>query len=501
MNKQLGGHQVAARFAITEPVPLGRSKGCHFACNSCGQRGAKWAGRCPSCLAWNSLEERAGPAVSSGSTARARAPTGGAAVSIFDVEEADVAPLPTGISEFDRVLGGGFVPGSITLLGGEPGIGKSTLLLQAVAGFVSRGGTALYVAAEEAARQVRLRAERVGALQRRLWLVSESELESVIEEIDRVVPALLVIDSVQVLHSSDHSSAPGSVTQVREVAHRLASEARARGMAVVLVGHVTKDGSLAGPRQLEHLVDTVLAFEGDRHHSLRQLRAVKHRFGSTSELGLFEMTEGGLLGVPDASSLFLADRAVGEAGSIVHPLMDGRRPMLVEVQALVASSPIPSPRRTAEGVDSGRVAMLLAVLERRLGLSVLKSDVHVLAAGGIRVHEPAADLSIALAVASALHCIAMPAGLLACGEVGLAGEVRNVPHVERRLREGLRSGFTTALVPASAADLAGSTDLKIVAVRSVAEALQHVRIPVGLHARSAAKARGVGQSQVRRLLA
>ncbi len=359
-------------------------------------------------------------------------------------------PVPTAVGELDRVLAGGLVPGSVTLVGGEPGIGKSTLLLQAAAGAAGAGATTLYLTAEESAAQVRGRAARIGALPRSLWLASETDLPTVIGHLDQVGPSLVVIDSIQTLHDPSLSSAPGSVAQVRECAHRLVAEARARNVAVVLVGHVTKDGGLAGPRVLEHLVDTVLSFDGDRHHALRLLRAVKHRYGGTGELGVFEMTDRGLVGVDDPSAMFLADRRAGEAGSVVVPVLDGGRPLMVEVQALLASSPLPTPRRQAQGVDSGRLGMLLAVLEQRVGLSVTGMDVWVTVAGGVRATEPAVDLGIALAVASAGADIAVPADVVVCGEVGLAGELRQVGRLDRRMAEAARLGFDRVVVPTTA---------------------------------------------------
>ena len=359
---------------------------------------------------------------------------------------------PTGVSELDRVLGGGLVRGSVTLLGGEPGIGKSTLLMHLAAEF-GASRKVLYVSAEESRQQVRLRAERLDALRPRIWLSAEGVLPHILASVEEIDPDVLVVDSIQAVHDPELGSAPGSVGQVRACAHQLVQVAKARGMATILVGHVTKEGSLAGPRVLEHVVDTVLAFEGDRHHALRLLRAVKHRFGSTQELGLFEMGDAGLQGVPDPSGLFLADRRQGSPGSVVVPTMEGHRPLLVELQALVAHSSLPAPRRSAQGLDGGRLAMLLAVLERRAGLGALaSSDVYALAVGGVRVVEPGADLGIALAVASALVDQSLPAGLVACGEIGLAGELRQVGQTARRLAEAARLGFTHAVVPTSAPD-------------------------------------------------
>lgn len=367
----------------------------------------------------------------------------------------DANPVPTGVDELDRVLSGGLVPGSVTLVGGEPGIGKSTLLLQAAAGTAGPSSPTLYVTAEESAAQVRARAARLGAEDGQLFLAADTDLDTVVGHLDAVSPGLVVIDSIQTVHDPAVGSAPGSVGQVRAAAHRLLLEARARSLAVVLVGHVTKDGAIAGPRVLEHLVDTVLSFEGDRHHALRLLRALKHRHGGTGELGVFEMTDAGLRGVDDPSALFLADRRPGTAGSAVVPVLQGGRPLLVEVQALIADSPLPSPRRQTQGVDAGRLGMILAVLEQRAGVSVAGRDVWVTVAGGVKAAEPATDLAVALAVTSAATGRGLPADLAVCSEVGLAGELRQVGHLERRMREAVRLGFDTVLVPASAADAPG----------------------------------------------
>jgi DNA repair protein RadA/Sms len=420
-----------------------------YRCHECGSGQPKWSGRCPSCEAWNSLvEEIERPAP----TGRDALLGGGAGtpLPIADVDMEAWAPASTAVGELDRVLQGGLVPGSVTLLGGEPGIGKSTLLLQALAGLAGQGHRCLYVTAEESAQQVRLRAQRLAVLPPDLWLVSDTSLRHVLDHIDQVRPDVIAIDSIQTVFDPDLSSAPGSVAQVRECAHRLVRVSKERGMASVLVGHVTKDGGLAGPRVLEHLVDTVLSFEGERHHALRLLRAVKHRFGSTDELGLFEMTDGGLAGVPDPSALFLADRRPGTPGSVVAPVLDGHRPLLVEVQALVSESNLPAPRRSAQGLDSGRLALVLAVLQERCGVGCQKLDVHTVVAGGVKTVEPGADLALALALVSA--ATGTPAGddLVACGEVGLGGELRQVHQTARRLAEAARLGFRRAVVPASA---------------------------------------------------
>ena len=413
-----------------------------YRCTECGSATSKWGGRCGVCAAWNSLveHEEAGDhvVVPTGPSSPARP--------IGEIERGGARPRPTGIGELDRVLGGGLVPGSVTLLGGEPGIGKSTLVLQLLAGWPERS---LYVSAEESAQQVRLRAERLGAVQPDLWLLPETSLPRILATIEEVKPSLLVVDSIQTIGEPSLPSAPGSVVQVRGCAQRLVAEAKQRDLPVLMVGHVTKEGGLAGPRALEHIVDTVLAFEGDRHHSLRLLRATKHRFGPTNELGVFEMAGAGLIGVPDASSLFLTDRRTGVAGSAITPTLEGQRPLLVEVQALtnkLSAVGVP-PRRSAQGIDSGRLALLLAVLERRARVPLGNVEVFTSAVGGVRLTEPGADLPLCLALASALSDHPLPPGLVAFGEVGLAGEVRQVAHAERRLAEAARMGFTRALVP------------------------------------------------------
>jgi DNA repair protein RadA/Sms len=432
-------------------------------CTSCGTSHPKWAGRCDGCGEWNTLVEEVG-----GPPAPVVVPaTGRAAPVPIDQVPIEVGrPQPTGISELDRVLGGGIVPGSVTLLGGEPGIGKSTLLLQLLAWWP---GATLYVSAEESAQQVRLRADRLGAVRSDLWLQAETALPHVLDAIDRTAPTLVVVDSIQTVADPSLGSPPGSVVQVRGCAHRLVAEAKARDLPVVLVGHVTKEGGLAGPRVLEHVVDTVLSFEGDRHHALRLLRAVKHRFGPTDDLGLFEMTGTGLIGVPDASKLFLADRRTGVAGSAVVPTMEGRRPIVLEVQALTAEVPPQVPaRRTAQGVDSGRLALLLAVLQRRARLPVARHDVYASTVGGVRLTEPGLDLGVCLAVASALTDRPLPPDLAAFGEVGLGGEVRQVGQAGRRLAEAARLGIRRVIVPANSP---GSDQVEVVRAATVVDAL------------------------------
>ncbi len=422
-----------------------------YRCGECGADSPQWTGRCGGCGAWNTMvEERAretAPAF------RGPGPPGATAslpMPIAEVDGAGWRPRPVGIGELDRVLGGGLVAGSVTLVGGEPGIGKSTLLLQALSALARSGAKCLLASAEESAQQVRLRAARLGALEPSLFLVAETELPTILGHSAALAPDVLVVDSIQTVHDPELSSAPGSVAQVRECAHRMVRAAKDRGTATILVGHVTKDGALAGPRVLEHVVDTVLSFEGERHHALRLLRAVKHRFGPTSELGLFEMTDDGLVDVPDPGGLFLSDRQAQAPGSVVVPTMEGHRPLLVELQALVAKSPLAMPRRSAQGLDSGRMAMISAVLEERVGVSLVGADVYALAVGGVRIVEPAADLALALALVSSVTGVALPADMVACGEIGLCGELRQVGQTSRRLAEAARLGFHRAVVPASA---------------------------------------------------
>ena len=395
-------------------------------------------------------------------------------VPILEVDAAEWTARPTGVPELDRVLGGGLVPGSVTLLGGEPGIGKSTLLLQTLAALAENGSTALLVSAEESKQQVRLRAERLETLPARLYIVSETSLPAIIEALDEVRPDYLVVDSIQTVFDPELGSAPGSVAQVRDCAHALLREAKQRGTAVVLVGHVTKDGSLAGPRVLEHVVDTVLSFEGDRHHALRLLRAVKHRFGGTGELGVFEMRGDGLIGVADPSALFLGDRRPGVAGSAVVPTIEGHRPLLVELQALVSPTSLPQPRRSAQGVDSGRLSLLMAVLAQRVGVAFGTADVYASAVGGARIDEPGADLPLALALTSSLTGNALPANLVAVGEVGLGGELRQVSQMQRRLAEASRLGFTRAVVPASAPE--APDGIRLLRAGTLADAVDLLRL-------------------------
>nr|MBA2767826.1 DNA repair protein RadA [Sporichthyaceae bacterium] len=354
--------------------------------------------------------------------------------------------LPTGVDELDRVLGGGVVPGSVTLLAGEPGVGKSTLLLDVAARFAQRG-RALYVSGEESTSQVRLRADRIGALRDELFLAAETDLAAVLGHLDQIRPQLLVVDSVQTIASADVDGSPGNVSQVREVAAALIRVAKDRGIATILVGHVTKDGSIAGPRLLEHLVDVVLHFEGDRHSRLRMVRGVKNRFGPADEVGCFDLTDEGITGLPDPSGLFLSQRYEAVPGTCVTVTVEGKRPLVSEVQALVAKTPHPTPRRTVSGLDGGRLAMILAVLQRRADIPVAAADVYAASVGGVKLTEPATDLAVALAIAGAVGNDPLATGLVAVGEVGLAGEIRRVTGTSRRLAEAARLGFTHALVP------------------------------------------------------
>ncbi len=433
-----------------------------FVCGSCGVSQPKWVGCCPGCGAWNTLDEvrqeaPAGP----GAPAPAASP-------ITGVGATPLQAVPTGLAEFDRVLGGGLVAGSVTLVGGEPGIGKSTLTLQLAAGAVGGGSSVLMACSEESPVQVGGRAERLGAMHDDIWVTDEASVEGILGLVNQRRPDLLIVDSVQTVHMEGVAGQPGSPSQVRAAAQRLVSAAKGSGTAVVLVGHVTKDSSLAGPKALEHVVDTVTELTGDRHHALRLLRVAKHRFGPTGELGLFEMGGSGLCAVDDPGRLFLADRSSDPAGSVVLPAMEGNRTILVELQALVATATTPHPRRSSQGIDPRRLALLLAVLERRVGLDLARLDVFTTAVGGVQVTEPGADLPLALAVVSAAADEGLGSDVVACGEVGLGGEVRQVAGMERRLSEARRLGFRRAILPESAPE--PPPGLEAVRVRTLAEA-------------------------------
>jgi DNA repair protein RadA/Sms len=463
---------------------MGRLRTVHR-CTACGGATPRWAGRCPGCGEWNSLVEeqvteptpiaprrsvRAAELEVQGLFDEMRPDGSDRALRLDEVDPAESEPVPTGLPELDRVLGGGLVPGSVTLLGGEPGVGKSTLLLQVLSSMARRGSPVLLVSAEESAQQVRRRAERLGPLHPGLMLLASTDLSALPSALRDTAPALVVIDSIQAVSEPGASGAPGSIGQVRACTEIVVHLAKLHRVPFVVVGHVTKEGTLAGPRTLEHMVDTVLGVEGDRHHALRTVHATKHRFGPTGELGLFEMNESGLAAVTDPYQLLLGDRRPGAPGSSVLPAMQGQRALLVEVQALAARTPIDNPmRRTAQGIGGGRLALLLAVLEQRAPVMLERMDVFASAVGGIRVLEPAADLALALAVASAVKRVALPADLVVFGEVGLGGEIRQVPHAPRRLFESARMGFRHAFVPESCPD--GPSGMEVIHVRTLAQAV------------------------------
>jgi DNA repair protein RadA/Sms len=412
-----------------------------YACSECGQATGRWLGRCPGCGSFGTLVEESAPPPSRAKGAAARP-----VLRLVDVEADEAKRIPTGVPELDRVLGGGLVPASLVLVGGEPGVGKSTLLLMALAE-ISRERRALLVTGEESTAQVKLRAGRLGGADG-VEILAETDLDSICATLEQERPAVCVIDSVQTLYSSEIGSAPGSVSQVREASARLLRVGKEAGVALFLVGHVTKDGAVAGPRVLEHLVDCVLQFEGDRYHAHRVLRAAKNRFGSTNELGVFEMTGSGLVGVPDPSALFGAAREE-EIGSAVACTLEGTRPLLLEVQALVAPTDLAMPRRVGTGVDPKRLAMIVAVLSRHGGIALGQADVFVNVAGGVRIDEPGADLAVGLAIASAARGVAIPAGTAAFGEIGLTGRLRPAAQAERRLEECAKLGLGVAIVPAA----------------------------------------------------
>ncbi|MFC0861788.1 DNA repair protein RadA [Sphaerimonospora cavernae] len=419
-----------------------------YRCGECGWTTVKWVGRCGECQAWGTVEEAtARQGVHVVKPGAVTAP----AVPIGQVKAEIVSARTTGVGELDRVLGGGLVPGAVVLLAGEPGIGKSTLLLEAAA-CTARGETVLYVTGEESTAQVRMRADRIGAIEDRLYLAAETDLSALVTHVEKVQPTLLIVDSVQTIGSTDASGVPGGVTQVREVAGNLVRLAKERAMSTVLVGHVTKDGSIAGPRVLEHLVDVVLHFEGDRNSRLRLVRAIKNRFGPVDEVGCFDLHEGGITGITDPSGMFLSRHREPVPGTCVTVTIEGTRPFPAELQALVGPTEAPQPRRTSSGLDPYRVALVLAVMERRLRASVSKCDVFTATVGGIRLTDPAVDLALMLSVVSAFGDTPLPAGLVVLGEVGLAGELRQVREVRRRLAEAARLGFTRAIVPTGSLD-------------------------------------------------
>jgi len=448
-----------------------------YRCTECGWQAAKWSGRCGECQAWGTVVQagvpRPGRAGIRAVAYHAGAPVSVPAVPISRVDASEARARPTGLDELDRVLGGGLVPGAVLLLAGEPGVGKSTLLLEAGA-LVAESGPVLYVTGEESAAQVRLRAERIGAVSDQLFLAACSDLDTVLAHVEAVQPRLLIIDSVQTIAAAGVDGTPGGVTQVREVAGALTAVAKERSLATILVGHVTKDGTVAGPRALEHLVDVVLHFDGDRHSQLRMVRAVKNRYGPTDEVGCFDLGEYGIIGLPDPSGLFLSQHREPVPGTCVTITLEGRRPLPAEVQALVGPSALDIPRRATSGLDGSRVGMVLAVLQRRAGLNLGRQDVYAATVGGVRLTEPAVDLAVAISLASSAANLSVPHGVVAIGEVGLAGEVRRVGGLARRLAEAERMGFRRAIVPAGSAGLEGTEGIQVVQVEDVRQALSGV---------------------------
>jgi DNA repair protein RadA/Sms len=444
----------------------------HFSCTDCGGTAAKWLGKCPHCGAWNTLVET----VEEAATASRFKPLAAAAPvqDLGAIEARDTERTPTGQEELDRVLGGGLVEGGVVLIGGDPGIGKSTLLLQALA-TLSANHKTLYISGEESGAQVAMRAQRLGVSAAKVRLLAEIQLERILATLDAERPMVAVVDSIQTVYSEALTSAPGSVAQVRECAAQLTRAAKSSGISLILVGHVTKDGALAGPRVLEHIVDTVLYFEGDTHSTFRVIRAIKNRFGAVNELGVFAMTDKGLKGVSNPSALFLSTQAEPVPGACVMATQEGNRPLLVEVQALVDGSAAPNPRRLSVGLEQNRLAMLLAVLHRHAGISCHDQDVFVNAVGGVRITEPAADLAVLLAVVSSLKNKALPKGFIAFGEVGLAGEIRPAPRGQERLKEAAKLGFSVALVPKANAPKKTIEGLTVHAVERVGQAIDFVR--------------------------
>ncbi|WP_028357928.1 DNA repair protein RadA [Brackiella oedipodis] len=446
-----------------------------FVCKACGGQSPKWQGQCPHCLAWNTLEEETlSPSASPTNNRYSHLAKSSAIRSLADIQAIQTPRQATHLAEFDRVLGGGLVPGSVVLIGGDPGIGKSTLLLQTLAA-MSSSTRVLYVTGEESAEQVALRAQRLEVGVEHIQILAEIQLEQILQGIQQVAPKVVVIDSIQTLFSAELTAAPGSVSQVRECAAQLTRLAKQYGISMVMIGHVTKDGSLAGPRILEHIVDVVLYFEGENHSSYRLVRAFKNRFGAVNELGVFAMTDKGLKGISNPSAIFLSQHSNEIAGSCVMATQEGTRPLLVEIQALVDIAKVPNPRRLSLGIDSSRLAMLLAVLHRHAGIASYDRDVFVNAVGGVRIAETAADLPVLLAIISSMRDKPLPVGLIAFGEVGLAGEIRPAPRGQERLKEAVKLGFSKAMIPRHNAPKQKISGLEIWPVSRISDVLDYLR--------------------------
>lgn len=447
-----------------------------FACQHCGYESAKWMGKCPGCGSWNSMVEEMEETKSSrrGAFSGATASKVQKPQSITAIESTTEPRIFTPSAELNRVLGGGIVRGSLVLIGGDPGIGKSTLLLQTSAQLAMKQNKVLYISGEESTKQTKLRADRLGVKAEELYVHAETNLELILEAISSMQPDFVVIDSIQTIYHADVTSAPGSVSQVRECTAELMSVAKTNGIAIFIVGHVTKEGAIAGPRLLEHMVDTVLYFEGERHHTYRILRAVKNRFGSTNEMGIFEMKESGLEEVLNPSEIFLEERSQGAAGSVVVASMEGTRPVLVELQALISPTSFGNPRRMATGVDHNRVSLIMAVLEKRVGMLLQNQDAYLKVAGGVKLDEPAIDLAVAVSIASSFRDAASSATDVIVGEVGLTGEVRRVSRIEQRVQEAVKLGFQRIIIPEK--NLGGwkvPDGIDVIGVSTVAEALQY----------------------------
>ena len=447
-----------------------------FSCQACGHQAPRWLGRCPDCGGWNTMKEERQAAAGKGRLATVKAAPA-MATPIAEIEIVGEPRRLTQIGEFDRVLGGGVIPGAVILIGGDPGIGKTTLLLQALPRLADKHEQVLYVSGEESPRQIKMRGQRLGIEQPNLLILAETSLEQILKAVQEIQPAALVVDSIQTVYTEQLTSAPGSISQVQEVAGQLMWLAKRAGLPVFIIGHVTKEGAIAGPRLLEHIVDTVLYFEGDKGHSYRILRAVKNRFGSANEIGVFEMKDSGLEEVRNPSELFLAERSHRNTGSVVVSSLEGSRPILVELQALVSSTSYAMPKRMTNGVELNRVSLLLAVMEKRLGLHLSGQDVYVNVVGGMQIDEPAIDLGIVGAVTSSLREVPVEPSLLVLGEVGLGGEVRAISQAELRIREAAKMGFKRCLLPErNLAKLDAIDGIELIGIREVGEALEVVLV-------------------------